>query len=57
MDWDQRLMAWFTSNVYEDLNQGALICGLIKMWMVELVHVPPSVGISALEAAWTGDVE
>src|SRR2546425_39873 len=27
------------------------------MWMVELVHVPPSVGISAPEAARTGDAE
>ena len=57
MDWDQRLTAWFTSKVYEDLNQGALSCGTIKMVMVELVHVPPSVGMSAPEAARTGVAE
>ena len=51
MDFAQRPMAWFTSYAYDALNQGMLDAGVITIVMAGSVHVPPSVGIVAAEAA------
>jgi hypothetical protein len=51
MDSVQREMARATSDEYEGLNQSAVGCGVITIVMVEVAHVPPSVGITAPEEA------